>query len=863
MNEFYDHRVVELVFAVGNTTSEYGARERVNQRIDIACNRDFMPALMQTRERLLQWRDAPPDVDQVIALTLSTVRSILLERTPTEIGLGGICTAMLTSNAREKLVGDVEHFHSFVGDPFFDEWDAVTREFEARGLDELANRVRAQGDAIAFLALAPKLDHLMQSLRIVVSARDGIEHISDLAQTTGYWIVRGCRTIEGMARGSGDTADRPQSDLILTQALIFARERFDAGASREAIVEELLDDQDVKSFVRIQRARTESVLSKQELTQIAACINPQFGSSIRFVLADGEDAAWHVLEDEPGLFSRQAEREFSESADLFRAQGRADMAERFQLAATRVRRWRDELIDSQCNFLVRLGTRVTAKEVTLDQALAELNQPGALDGLSVSHLGALDEKIISLCSADELAQAEILAVLNHTAAQKVGTPKMIAYADLSLSEIWLARGESAEKIIARLKEADTIAQKIGDARMQVRAVGTLGMVYQQITQFQEALQAYQRAWMIAREEDLLDAEIAARDNLLSVYALIGDVKHAEEMARQALELAQKRKDRESEYHVLAQLANVLYKAGRTHESIGYYEKALRIAREFGDLFVEANILSNLGQAYTDTGNYGSAEDYMKQTLAWAEKSQNLRLEGVGLAGLGRIQFRRAQMEEGRHHSEEARRYFQDALQYFEKSLQRMRLVENPDGQATMLNNVARVEVALGQYAQAEKHYRASIEQMEGVRIGVIGESERIAFMGFDRVHAYTGLVKLLVLPACQHLREAWETVERSRSRAFVEQLALTPLLVGTRVDSKAQAQEYRLLAQVRVRTEVLRREQNLTVIDLQARLLAANALAQAERELEKFWDTNEIPAEYVELRKGDPITFPELQRLLI
>ena len=89
-NKLYDRSVVEMLFAVGSARNEHEAFDRVQQNIQIAFDHNFIPALMQVRHQLLQWREAPPDVEQVVIATMRLVHSTLLERTTTEIGVGGI-----------------------------------------------------------------------------------------------------------------------------------------------------------------------------------------------------------------------------------------------------------------------------------------------------------------------------------------------------------------------------------------------------------------------------------------------------------------------------------------------------------------------------------------------------------------------------------------------------------------------------------------------------------------------------------------------------------------------------------------------------------------------------------------------------
>ncbi len=860
MDDNYVQAVLELVIAVGSCDNEDAGRRAVEPRIELARDSHFVPAILRIREQLLQQRDAPPNVNAVIGWTLKAVHASLVAQPVSELGIGGICTALMTSNQEKEFDRDVERFRPFLDDAFFAQWDSMMEEFETHGMSGPLKDAHDRGDMIAFLLAEPRLEEMFLEMSQSSSIRSGVECLVDTMQKAGAWIARGCLPIERLARHTTDNPVRVERDLAMIDAVRTAREKIDGGMDRKMLVEELLDEQSVRKLVQIQWAIGKTNDSDEELLRVSARFGRNFHISTQLFLAKSDDDAKRVIAEEPALFSRQAENELDAYARSLAQQGHKERADQFLRAAERIRRWRDELLSPPNNVILRMCIRIEANELTLNQAIAELQRDAVLGELTVLHLGALDERIINLRDANELPQAETLAKLNHAAAQKIGSSKMIAYADLTLGEVGLSCGRPLEEIVPLLQQAREIGEELDDPRMQVRAYGILGMVYQHTGHYQESLPAYERAWAIAREHDLQDAEIASIDNLLGTYMALGDLPHAREMVDRALGLARERNDRESEYKVLGQKANVLYISGQIVESIPFYEESIRIAREYSDFSAETNILTGLAQAYTDTFHFGSAEDCHNQSLALARRSGNARLEGKALWGLGQIHFRQGLMRQASNNKEESSRLMHQALHHFQAAMPCLQKAHDSDGQALLLNNIARAKMALGEYSEAEKDYQESIKQVEDLRGQVIGESERIGFMAVDRFRPFTGLVKLLVLPGYLHVRQAWEMVERARSRAMVEQLARTPLLAGAHVRPEIKAQESALLRRIGAHAQSLRLQQGASLFALQGRLTTSSAWADAQRQLDVL--AAALPEEYVELRKGKTISFSDLVNIL-
>ncbi len=93
--------------------------------------------------------------------------------------------------------------------------------------------------------------------------------------------------------------------------------------------------------------------------------------------------------------------------------------------------------------------------------------------------------------------------------------------------------------------------------------------------------------------------VEAMSRLATHFWQIGQLKRAEKLARQALEVARQHHDRRGESHSLEQIARVLW-TRRDSESMVYASEALVIAQELGDRRSEGRLTELIGQIYTDT-----------------------------------------------------------------------------------------------------------------------------------------------------------------------------------------------------------------------------------------------------------------------
>jgi len=177
-----------------------------------------------------------------------------------------------------------------------------------------------------------------------------------------------------------------------------------------------------------------------------------------------------------------------------------------------------------------------------------------------------------------------------------------------------------------------IAQEIGDRGNQVTALGELGMMARELQDLPAALDYAEQAFALC--EELGDAVGARMARLgIAVVAMdLGDLERARSILEAQLEeaLLADRSGRER----LLQLGHLERVAGNTDRALELYLRVAELNRESGrregvDLFW------NLGQIHLSRGEYTEARERFEEGLAWFEKRGNPSAQATCLASLSR------------------------------------------------------------------------------------------------------------------------------------------------------------------------------------------------------------------------------------
>lgn len=344
----------------------------------------------------------------------------------------------------------------------------------------------------------------------------------------------------------------------------------------------------------------------------------------------------------------------------------------------------------------------------------------------------------------------------------------------SLAAAHLGRGEY--RLAADVaQQAATLAQAVGDARLEAQALGNLGIAHRGLGNYDPMLTAYQRALGLAQRQGDRPTEAMLLQLLGSGYEALGDYSQAQTTYQRSLAIAKDLNDSAGASSVLGNLGALYSNLGNTERAIAAYQASLTLAQTTDDQQLIGYVLHNLGAAYHSQADLETAQRYYQQSLALAQAIADPQLKAQALGSLGLVYEDQGDVE--------------GAIAAQRQSLALAQSLENPQLIGTAQNNLGHTLFNAGQLTEAETELRQAVHSLESLRPG-LADAYNVSL--FD-THVLTYNLLQQILVAQGSTDEALVVAEQGRARAFAE------LLAGRQpVDSvQATAHQPSTLAQIR------------------------------------------------------------------
>jgi tetratricopeptide (TPR) repeat protein len=188
--------------------------------------------------------------------------------------------------------------------------------------------------------------------------------------------------------------------------------------------------------------------------------------------------------------------------------------------------------------------------------------------------------------------------------------------------------------------------------------------------------------------------------------------------------------------ILTPLAVSLYSAGRYNESLSIFTRALELTQRESDRNLQASILNNLGLIYRSMGQYDKALDLFNRSLVLSKEINNLKAEVILRINIGKIYIAQGHFTTALEYLNKSLAIsrelgdkelelqtlstigdtsafdllsYEKAILYFEEALKLSRQLGDKAAEGRNLANIAHVYLNMGQYDQAERFFRQSIE----------------------------------------------------------------------------------------------------------------------------------------------------------
>ncbi len=303
--------------------------------------------------------------------------------------------------------------------------------------------------------------------------------------------------------------------------------------------------------------------------------------------------------------------------------------------------------------LYGLGVQVQRGKLTLEQALARIEEARDLRDLADSQLTELDKQIGELPAAQR-GFAFILASLNHAAAKAKGFRRVQVDSALRLADLsydpaaqmsilhealnssrksGYRRGEKValstlarlyagearfEEAIALYRDQVEGAKAGGYAAIDIESLLALGDIYRHLEQFDQALETFERTVRVAGAAGQPEGQIEALTRAAELYLFRGATAEALDAVQRGIALAAAGKDRRLEAELAGLLGDLLRDLRRDEEAVAAYRRALALTGE--EAQGQIDILGRLTPLCIEAGHWQDAADYARQGLLLSDGS---------------------------------------------------------------------------------------------------------------------------------------------------------------------------------------------------------------------------------------------------
>jgi CHAT domain-containing protein/tetratricopeptide (TPR) repeat protein len=335
------------------------------------------------------------------------------------------------------------------------------------------------------------------------------------------------------------------------------------------------------------------------------------------------------------------------------------------------------------------------------------------------------------------------------------------------------------------------AREHSDRATEAVALNNVASAYTGLGEFQKALDTYTAALDINRALENERSLSINLNNIAWVYGQLGDNPHALKFYQESLELNRRVGDQRSMASTLNNIAATRTDLGEYRKAIELHHEALALRHATGDADGEANSLANLGQTYAKVGELEKAHDHMERALAIHRRFWNRYMLARTLHGAGVV-------DRKREDPCSARAYLQEALEV-------SRAIRDRKGEAEDLAELAKVEKDLGNYGRAAERAGEALAAWESIRSKVMSPALRASFVATMRDVQELEIEMLMLRHARQpdqgFATDALLAAERGRARGLLEMLNESGVELRNGVDAALLAREHELSRLISAKAE--------------------------------------------------------------
>lgn len=188
-----------------------------------------------------------------------------------------------------------------------------------------------------------------------------------------------------------------------------------------------------------------------------------------------------------------------------------------------------------------------------------------------------------------------------------------------MGDIYAQQLGRTETAIGLYQRAVCAAKAVNNLSIASKQLMNLGEAYCTTADYHQAIAAHEQALSMLdgeRHQESVSAKISSLRNLAMAHQALGEIERPLELYEEALALASKISDRQSEGEILGHLGNIYRGLGPLDKAVSLYRQAIQIAHDNEDYHSEAFWLGHLGLAYSRHDNTTDlAKHCLHQALA--------------------------------------------------------------------------------------------------------------------------------------------------------------------------------------------------------------------------------------------------------
>lgn len=375
----------------------------------------------------------------------------------------------------------------------------------------------------------------------------------------------------------------------------------------------------------------------------------------------------------------------------------------------------------------------------------------------------------------------------------------------------------------------------------------LGTMYSIVGNYERALTSLSTARKLL---ETLDLSVSGNQEELSrlysnfglTYARLGEPELAIASFEQAITLDEEISNNFGSVINYMGIGNVQRTTKRYEEAIKSYRAALAAMDEVSDRDRESDVYLELGSTLILTRQLEEGLQALHQALLLTSTGNLKQREAIHYVYLGEAYRELGNLEFG--------------VRFFQKAIAFAQEFDTPETKWQALYGLALTYQRQGQQQRCQQALEDAINTIEQLRSQYLPETFKISLFT-DKVKPYE---VMLLLHRPTSPEQAFDYMERAKSRVFIEQLATTAVASAAGIPSELAERETQLIGELR-RLQ-LRHRETLS----QQKYEWGDEIAQIESQLEDLWheirSTGSKGVEYVALRQATPLNFTGVKQIL-